>query len=113
MSGTGVIAQGAVFDDGWCVMRWINEPKTTTLFPDLATVEKIHGHGGKTRIVYTGDAFRRGYSDCMQDRSENAPFGSVGGIDRAANPVAPEYVTPDEHEEYLTGYKLAALVEGR
>lgn len=68
VSGTGVVAEGCVFSDGcatpyasegfggpgWCAMRWKNEPKTTTLFPSLSVVEIIHGHGGKTRIVWLG-----------------------------------------------------------
>lgn len=51
VSGTGVVAEGCIFADGWVAMRWLNEPRTTTLFPSIEVVEHIHGHNGKTKIV--------------------------------------------------------------
>lgn len=108
VSGTGIVAQGCVFDDGWAVMRWVNEPRTTTLFPSVDVVTHIHGHGGKTKIVWTGDACGRGALDCYQDRCENVPFASVGGLEKRAAMTAPDYVTPDERNEYLNGYRLQA-----
>jgi hypothetical protein len=53
VSGTGIVAQGVVFDDGTCVLRWLTENRSTTIFESLATLEAIHGHGGKTHIVLT------------------------------------------------------------
>jgi hypothetical protein len=108
VSGTGIIAQGCVFADGWCAMRWLNEPRTTTLFPDIDTVEKIHGHKGKTKIVWTGDPAGRAMMDCYQDRCENVPFGSVGGIEKRSDMRAPAYITPEERASYLNGYRLQA-----
>jgi len=51
ISGTGVVAQGVVFDDGRCVMRWLPGIVSTALYDRLEDVEAIHGHGGRTRIV--------------------------------------------------------------
>lgn len=54
ISGTGVVAQGVVFDDGPTVLRWIvGEHRSTVVWPSIEAVEAIHGHGGRTRIVWT------------------------------------------------------------
>lgn len=54
VSGTGVVAEGMKFQDGTCVLRWLTEHRSTTVFGSIEDLEKIHGHGGKTRIVYRG-----------------------------------------------------------
>lgn len=48
--------------------------------------------------------FDRGYVDCYQDRCENVPFASIGGMDNRHTPRAPEYVPEHEREEYMRGY---------
>ena len=108
VSGVGIIAEGCRFSDGWCAMRWKNEPRTTTLFPSIEVVEKIHGHGGKTKIVWTGDPTGRGATDCTQDHSEGVPFASVGGVDARNAMRLPPYVTVEEGSAYLNGYRLQA-----
>lgn len=60
ISGTGVVAEGIEFSDGVVALRWL-VPKdapgagnpTSVVFHDngLGSVARIHGHGGKTRIV--------------------------------------------------------------
>lgn len=61
ISGTGVVAHGAVFPDGVTVVRWRDlggaaaargVRPTTVVFPSIAAVEALHGHGGATRIVW-------------------------------------------------------------
>jgi hypothetical protein len=55
VSGTGQVAEGVIFTGGWVAMTWTNEgPRFTSLsvYPDIQTVERIHGHGGRTRVVY-------------------------------------------------------------
>lgn len=52
ISGTGCVAQGVVFEDGHVVMRWLTAHRSTTLFPDIDTVQTIHGHEGRTLIVF-------------------------------------------------------------
>jgi hypothetical protein len=53
ISGTGVVAQGVVFDDGAVALHWVGAVGSTALYGNMQAVEKIHGHGGKTRIVVT------------------------------------------------------------
>ena len=108
ISGTGIVAQGVEFDDGTCVIRWLTATRSTATYGSMDDLRAIHGHDGKTRILYTGDAFRRGMQDCAQDDCENCAFASIGGPDARATPVAPKYVSPTERQEYLDGYVHAA-----
>jgi len=52
VSGTGRVAQGVVFDDGTCVLRWLTETPGTTVFADIDALMAVHGHDGKTEVVY-------------------------------------------------------------
>ena len=51
ISGTGTVAQGVVFDNGTCVLTWLTEYTSVAVYANIETVIKIHGHGGKTRVV--------------------------------------------------------------
>lgn len=110
ISGTGLVAQGVQFDDGTCALRWTTKHRSTALYDDIATVEAIHGHAGQTRIIWRSamNTFDRGRSDCVQDRCENCPFASIGGIAARECPSAPSYIDPTERDEYLRGYAEAA-----
>lgn len=52
ISGTGVIAEGISFSDGTAALRWKSKLKSTAVYGSMDDVEKIHGHDGKTEIVY-------------------------------------------------------------
>lgn len=53
VSGTGEVAQGVLFFDGWFALHWIREPALmTTVYNDLDRMIAVHGHGGKTRIDF-------------------------------------------------------------
>lgn len=54
VSGTGVVAEGVKFSDGTVALRWTSQWPTSVVFHDrgIEAVEAIHGHGGKTRIVW-------------------------------------------------------------
>ena len=55
VSGTGVVAVGVILPSGKAIIEW-----TTTqagvpglgIYDDIAGLEKIHGHGGATEIVF-------------------------------------------------------------
>mgnify|MGYP001547028400 CR=1 FL=1 len=61
VSGTGFVAEGVEFSDGTVALRWLSDWPTSVVFHDrgMAAVEKVHGHGGATRIrwacAYCGD----------------------------------------------------------
>lgn len=52
ISGTGRVADGVVFEDGHAVIRWRTATSSTACYDSIEDVETIHGHGGKTRIVW-------------------------------------------------------------
>ena len=61
ISGTGPVADGVVYPDGVTVMRWrdVVGPNaergvrpTIVVHESPESVEALHGHGGKTRIVW-------------------------------------------------------------
>lgn len=57
VSGVGVVAEGIQFADGTCVIRWKGPTASTVVWGDVTHVERIHGHGGATRVVFLdGDA---------------------------------------------------------
>lgn len=58
VSGTGVVADGVEFDDDTVVIHWRGDTASTVVWSPpnaMAKVEKIHGHGGATRIVWDTD----------------------------------------------------------
>lgn len=54
VSGEGVVAQGVVFTDGAVALRWLTEYRSTGIYNSIEDVERIHGHGGKTKVVFLG-----------------------------------------------------------
>jgi hypothetical protein len=60
VSGVGRVAVGVVFPSGKVVLEWLGSHNTFGIYDDLRRVEYIHGHGGKTRIAFTGGAIPRG-----------------------------------------------------
>lgn len=52
VSGTGVVAEGAVFSTGKAVVGWVTAFRSVAVYDSIGEVEAIHGHGGATRIVW-------------------------------------------------------------
>lgn len=52
VSGCGKVAEGVIFSDGRVAVEWLSDHASTNLYNSIADVEFIHGHGGRTRIVY-------------------------------------------------------------
>lgn len=50
-SGTGVVAEGLVFDSKMAVMTWLSGFSTVTVFESINTVKALHGHEGRTEII--------------------------------------------------------------
>lgn len=53
VSGTGVIADGVVFDDGLAILHWRGKVRSTAMYPSLETLVEIHGHDGKTVVRWS------------------------------------------------------------
>ncbi len=52
VSGTGVVAHGAVWADGAVILRWLGLHPSTVAWPSLDDAVATHGHNGTTRIVW-------------------------------------------------------------
>lgn len=49
-SGEGVVAEGAMFSDGTCAIRWLTKWPTTCPYDSPEHIVHIHGHGDATRL---------------------------------------------------------------
>lgn len=52
VSGTGLVAEGVQFAGGQCALHWLTEYTSVSIYPDIITLEKIHGHQGKTKVIH-------------------------------------------------------------
>jgi hypothetical protein len=55
VSGTGLVVMGVLYPDGRCHYRWMTEHQTDQMADSLDKLEIIHGHQGRTRIVFLDD----------------------------------------------------------
>jgi hypothetical protein len=52
VSGIGRVAEGVVFENGHVVLRWLGELTSTVHHSSVENVRRIHGHDGRTRVVW-------------------------------------------------------------
>ncbi len=52
VSGCGMVAEGVIFSNGKVALEWLSQHSSTNLYDSIRDVELIHGHEGRTRIVF-------------------------------------------------------------
>lgn len=52
VSGVGIVAEGVEFTSGMVAMTWLSPHRCVNVYESIKTVEALHGHGGKTRVVF-------------------------------------------------------------
>lgn len=57
VSGTGVVAEGVEFSSGQAALQWLRSaraerPGATSLYHGVEDVIAVHGHGGKTALIW-------------------------------------------------------------
>lgn len=52
VSGTGVVAEGVILTNTKVVVSWLTIHKSIAIYDSLAEMQAIHGHDGRTRIVW-------------------------------------------------------------
>lgn len=52
VSGCGKVAEGVIFSNGKVALEWLSNHASTALYDSIADVEYIHGHEGRTKIVF-------------------------------------------------------------
>lgn len=61
VSGTGVVAFGTTYPTGRTTLAWCaGEIASVTIYDSPEQVEQIHGHGGKTTLVWLDPPNRSG-----------------------------------------------------
>lgn len=70
-SGTGVVAEGVLFDNGLAAMTWLSDEPTVTTFVFPRSIKKLHGHNGRTEVIMEGKdpRFELCQVSVRQDRS--------------------------------------------
>ena len=57
-SGKGIVAEGVVFTDGTCILRWLSPTPSTIVYEPhngltgFDCMIKVHGHDGKTAVIW-------------------------------------------------------------
>jgi hypothetical protein len=51
------VAEGVRFSDGTAALRWLSDMPSFVIYrgDGVAAVEKVHGHGGRTQVIFRGD----------------------------------------------------------
>lgn len=53
VSGTGIVAEGVEFSNGKVALAWHSSYKSIAIYDSINDVDRIHCHGGFTRIIWT------------------------------------------------------------
>ena len=77
VSGTGVVAEGVQFKKGKVVISWLTEVSSCAFYDSIADVEKIHGHAGKTRIVWCDPPAPSEHRGGYRDAAPPPPMGGT------------------------------------
>lgn len=52
VSGTGIVAEGMQFTNGYCVITWLSQFGCVAIYHSSDVLERVHGHGERTKIVW-------------------------------------------------------------
>lgn len=52
VSGTGVVAWGAILPSGKCVLEWTTQYRSIAIYDSPSEIVMIHGHEGRTVLVW-------------------------------------------------------------
>ena len=97
VSGTGVVAEGLELTDGIVVMRWLGDkPSTVIIDGGMKAVEEVHGHEGKSRVVFIDrheqDAVDKSLiercAEVMHDVRSSTPWQHVSDWDKDTQRLA-------------------------
>lgn len=52
VSGIGRVAEGVIFSNGKVALTWLTDYTSVAVYDTIEAVRVIHGHNGKTEVVY-------------------------------------------------------------
>lgn len=56
VSGVGVVAEGVQFTNGHVALTWLSAHPSINLYDSIEDVQLIHGHEGRTKIIFDDPA---------------------------------------------------------
>lgn len=56
VSGCGIVAEGVEFSNGHVALTWLSAHPSINLYDNMNDVMLIHGHEGRTKIVFDDPA---------------------------------------------------------
>ena len=63
VSGTGVVAEGVQFTNGYCCLTWLTPYTSVATYHSVDVLERIHGHEGRTRVVWDDEPHEKAQND--------------------------------------------------
>jgi hypothetical protein len=48
--GTGVVAQGTEYSNGWVSLAWLGQWPSMSVWPDIDSMLEVHGHLGASEV---------------------------------------------------------------
>jgi hypothetical protein len=52
ISGTGVVAEGTIFENGMTVLHWLGSVSSLIIYASVEEMTQIHGHKGHTKVEF-------------------------------------------------------------
>lgn len=105
VSGTGIVADGIVFDDWTTVVRWRGDTRSTVIWDSPSDMMAIHGHGGKTEMVYHTDETIQDLLLAMRtlENENKVQKAIIDGLKREAGDARPEIQMDHTYINKMTG----------
>jgi hypothetical protein len=79
ISGTGVVAEGALFTNGKAVVSWLTSVSSVAVYDSIEAVVAIHGHNGKTEVVWV-DPYQTCASCKHWDKDDSGPLRACSRV---------------------------------
>lgn len=80
VSGAGHVADGVRWADGTVTLRWLGPYASTVIWQSLDHAMAVHGHDGKSRIVWAGTEAEIRADERRKVLAELAPLAAEHGL---------------------------------
>ncbi|GAB3935667.1 hypothetical protein GCM10029976_046240 [Kribbella albertanoniae] len=91
VSGTGIVAEGAIWSSGAVALHWPGRPRATSVWASLDDLRIVHGHEGATEVRFLDTDVGAGAEPYRSDSRGWIEF------DGAAIDLPDERPSPDPH----------------
>jgi hypothetical protein len=89
VSGTGIVAEGVVFENGRVVMQWRAPFQTLGIYDSIEEVEAIHCHGGLSQISYSQHYFNAEELGPEIEKALNEHIQAIDALKDAVDKTGP------------------------